>query len=337
MMRIRLCCCFLFAFHFSIAQSEYEDDAYSIGVEGIKLIDEGEFELGIKLLKKARNLEPKDYDYAFEIGKAYLRNGNPKKAEKYLFDLQYHINAQADLYIALSACYAALEELKKAPNSERKKELDALRYGIQRLPFDGILYLELGKKKLEMEDAVGGLAVFESGIQNAPNFAENYFWAAKIMIASDNHLWAWFYAETCFNMTDDDDLLRSSAILISNSLKVVFGKNWKADPEKLDQDLKFILSEKCNSDDSRLALQFDKRKCLLENWQHNSFTIAPLFQRMNELEKLGFFKAYLATILHENDKEKFLKWLPSNVKNFENYRTWRYWNPMKLKQSIKRL
>jgi hypothetical protein len=44
-----------------------------------------------------------------------------------------------------------MDEEKKTPDEERKKELDALRYGIQKLPEAGELYLELGKRKIEME------------------------------------------------------------------------------------------------------------------------------------------------------------------------------------------
>jgi hypothetical protein len=337
MIRISAFCCFLFFSVLGQAQSQNGDDAYSLGVEGIQLIDDGQFDLGIKLLKKAHGLEPQDYDYTFEIGKAYLKNGNPKKAEKYLFDLQYHVSAQADLYLALSSCYADLEELKKAPNPERKKELDALRYGIQKLSSEGILYLQLGKKKLEMEMPVEALAVFESGIRNAPNFAENYFWSAKLMAASGNDLWAWFYAEICFNMTDDDDLLRSSAKLISNGLEVVLGKNWRSDPEKLDQDFKFVLSGNCATITNESGLELEKRKCLLENWKYDGFTISPLFHRMKQLEIRGSFEAYLATILHDNDKVKFLEWLSQNANNFEEYRNWRYWNPIRLKEPINRL
>ncbi|MCF8463677.1 MAG: tetratricopeptide repeat protein [Flavobacteriales bacterium] len=337
MMRLGLACCFLLLTQLTFSQTENGKDAYSIGVKGIKLIDEGQFEEGIKLLKQARNLEPHDYDYAFEIGKAYLKSGNPKKAEKYLFELQYNKNSQADLYIALANCYLELEEVKKTPDSERKKELDALRYGILKLPSEGILYLELGKRKLTMEESVDALAVFETGIQKAPNFAENYFWAAKLMKATGNQLWAWFYAELCYNMTDDLDLLRSSAMLISASSNAVFELEWNGNPEKLDQSLNIVFSEKCSNSANESDLQLEKRKCLLENWNYTGFSISPLFQRLVELKNLGFLEAYLATILQENDKDAFLKWLPPHVKTFEEYRTWRYWNPMRTAKAVSRL
>ena len=337
MMRVWLCYFFLIPFQFVLAQSDQGEDAYSIGVDGIKLVDDGDYEEGIKLLKQARNLEPHDYDYAFELGKAYLNSGNPKKAEKYLFDLQYHKNAQADLYIALSNCYAELDESKKTQDSERKKELDALRYGIQKLPSSGILYLELGKKKLEMEESVDALAVFESGIQKAPNFAENYFWAAKLLNAAGNNVWAWFYAEICFNMTDDQDLLRSCALMVSNSSDIVFDSNLKVGTDKTAQNLKSILSEKCERVGNESGLQLEKRKCLLENWQFENSPASQLFERLKELEKRGLLESYLATILDEKDKEQFLKWLTKNAQSYEEYRTWRYWNPLQLKKPVNRI
>lgn len=118
---------------------------------------------------------------------------------------------------------------------------------------------------------------------------------------------------------------------------MVSGKNWRADPEKLDQDFKFVFSENCATISNKSGLELEKRRCLLENWKYDTFTISPLFRRMTQLESKGWLEAYLATILQENEKEKFLEWLPENVKDFEEYRTWRYWNPIKLMKPINRL
>ena len=337
MVRITVACCLLLLFQRAVAQPEKDKDAYAIGVAGIQLIDEGDYAEGIKLLKQARNLEPHDYDFAFEIGKAYLKSGDPKKAEKYLFDLQYNKNAQADLYITLADCYRELDDAKKNPDPERKKELNALRYGVQKLPNAGVLYLELGKRKLAMERSIDALVAFETGIQKAPNFAENYFWAAKLMKASGNHLWAWFYAEICFNMTEDLDVFRSSAVLLSNSSKLVFGPTWKGEPEKLDQSLKFVLSQNCTSSKEDGALPTKQLNCLLTNWNYTDHSIAPLFGRLKELEKRGYLETYLATVLQENDKEQFLQWLANNGNAFEEYTTWRYWNPMQVEKPVYRL
>ncbi|MFM1876315.1 MAG: hypothetical protein RL266_2052 [Bacteroidota bacterium] len=312
-------------------------DAFALGIEGIKQIDEGNYEQGIMLLKKARNLEPQDFDYSFEIGKAYLQSGSAKKAEKYLFPLQYHSNVQPELFIALANCYREMEEGKKSPNSERKKELETLRYGVQKLPGSGMLYMHLGTIKLEMEQPIEALAVFETGIRNAPNFAENYFWAAKLLNAAGNQLWAWIYAETFFNMSENDEMRRTAALLISTASQTVFSKTWNPEPEKMDQELRFMISEKCASDENGFNRVIHQRNCLLEHWGTTDFPIAALLERMKTIRSNGHLESYLATIFLESDKARFLSWLAANGQSFENFRKWRYWNPLVLKNPLKRI
>lgn len=318
--------------------SQTNVDAYALGVDGVKLVDEGRYDEGIKLLKQAHFLAPSDYDFSFELGKAYLQSGDAKKAEKQLFQLQYHVNVQADLYVLLANCYARLEELKKTPDESRKKELDALRYGIQKLPSQGILYLELGRRNVEMERSVEALATLESGIRYAPNFAENYYWAAKLMNASSDQFWAWIYAETCFNMTDDIELQRSSARIIDQSLKNISEGRWKPEPNKMETELQFLVSSKCpepvDQSVNQLALF---RNCLLANWNTSSYSFNPLFTRLKQLQESGWLESYLASQKQETDKPSFLTWLVDHTKEFETYSSWRYWNPMQLKEPVIRI
>ncbi len=313
------------------------NDAYSLGVEGIKAVDAGNYKEGIKLLKQARNLAPQEYDYTFEIGKAYFLSGNAKMAEKFLYPLQYHENAQPDLYLVLANCYKELEELKKNPNPERKKELDALRYGIQKFPQTGMLYLELGTRKIEMEAPIEALATLESGIVNAPNFADNYFWAAKLLNATGNNLWAWIYAETFFNLSEIEEMKRTAALLINDATQAVFSENWNAEPEKMDQDLRFMLTSKCASSEDNWTKILNKRACLMKEWRETDYPISAVIDRMIELESKGFLEPYLATIYLESDKKKFLPWLAEHPKEFDAFRKWRYWNPISLKEPVKRL
>ena len=145
-----------------LGMAQSASNAYAIGVNGVKAIEAGEFNEGIKLLKKAWALEPGEYDYPFELGRTHFLNGQEKKAEKFLYPLQSHANVQPDLYVLLADCYRKINETKKTPDMTRKKEFDALRYGIEKLPESGILYLKMGKRKLELEENVDALSVFET-------------------------------------------------------------------------------------------------------------------------------------------------------------------------------
>lgn len=315
--------------------SQTKKDAYALGVEGVKLVDDGQFEEGIKLLKQAHFQEPSDYDYSFELGKAYLKSGDAKKAEKQLFPLQYHANVQADLYVLLANCYSILEEGKKVADQPRKKEFEALRYGIQKLPTEGILYLELGKRNVELERSAEALAALESGIRNAPNFAENYYWAAKLMKASSNQFWAWIYAETCFNMTDELELQRSSARIIDQSLKAIWESNWKPEPNQMETDFKFLINDKCpKPKDSSVEELSSFRNCMLHNWDVSLYSFSPLFDRLKQLQEKGWLDCYLADQKQETDKPSFLNWLVNHPNEFEVYGSWRYWNQLQVNRPI---
>lgn len=311
--------------------------AYTLGVDGVKKVNEGAHAEGIKLLKQARNLEPEQYDYTFEIGRAYFLSGDARKAEKYLFPLQYHVDVQPDLYVLLAKCYFELNEAKKTPDEERKKELDALRYGIQKLPHAGNLYLELGQRNIQMEEPIKALAVFENGILNAPSFAENYFWASKLLKATGNQLWTWIYAEVFLNMTDNDEMKRTAALLIDGATSKVFSNGWKADPEKMDQELRFLLSEQCSASSSGWDSILKQRKCLMNEWQQTEFPVRLIIDRLNLLDSKGYLEAYLAGIYLESDKKLFLPWLAEHANEFEQYRKWRYWNPMSVNTPVRRL
>lgn len=304
-------------------------EAYALGVDGVKLVDEGKYAEGIKLLKQAHFLQPADYDFAFELGKAYFISGEIKKAEKQLFALQYHTNVQSDLYVLLSDCYASLAQDRNVVDETRKKELDALRYGIQKLPTSGILYLQLAKRNLELERSVEALAALESGIINAPDFAENYYWAAKLMKASANHFWAWIYAETCFNMTDDVELQRSSARIIDQSLKVISSSSWTAEPNKMETDLGFLVNNTClKPKETSVEGLAAFRKCLLAEWKVDLYSFNFLFDRIIQLERKGWLESYVASHMQEADRNVFLNWLAQHPQEFEAYGNWRFWNPM---------
>jgi hypothetical protein len=74
--------------------------------------------------------------------------------------------------------------------------------------------------------------VFESGIANAPNFADNYFWAAKLMKASSNPLWTWIYAELFVNISDNDEMIRTASELAATAKQKSLLRYMESRPRK---------------------------------------------------------------------------------------------------------
>lgn len=318
----------LILFPLLVFSQSKDEQAYRLGLEGIAKVDAGQFEEGIKLLKQARNLQPYDYDYALEIGKAYLLSKNPKKAEKYLFDLQYHEQVTEDLYLLLADCYRAIGEQKPTPDESCRKELDALRYGIEKLPTAGKLYSALGKRNIDLGKTTEALATFEHGIVNATNYAENYFWASKLLKAAGNHLWAWNYAEVCFSMTDDVEVMRSCAFIIQDCIGKLTLDHAGTGAQQ---------SAECTMTENTVTAQLAYRRCLLGSQSNHLNAAAPVITHMRNLEINGGLEAFVASLFETTHKELFLSWLADNASTYDRYRAWRYWNPMKLDTPLKRL
>lgn len=308
---------FLFVLSFGCVAQNTEESR-SLAIEGLKLVEDGSFEDGIKLLKKARNKAPEVYDYSLELGRAYMLNGKYRLAEKYFYPLQFHANAQADVFILLAKCYSEINDAKSNPDPLRKKELNVLRLGIEKLPHTGLLYLELAKRKLQSDEPLKALAVLDEGIKNAPNFAENYFWASKIYHLSGDKEKAWIHAELFYNMSDDAEMLRTAALTIRET---TIGLT-KTKP---------VWMGSCISTETQLNDWKEQRSCLSKLASDTpSELFSALANRLKQIEEIGFMEPYVASIYLKQDKEQFLVWLAGNGKPFETYRQWREWNPLNM-------
>ena len=56
--------------------------AYDIAIEAIKIMDNGEIDKSIEMLKEAQKLDSENYNYPYEIGYAYFLQKDYKNAIK---------------------------------------------------------------------------------------------------------------------------------------------------------------------------------------------------------------------------------------------------------------
>lgn len=294
-------------------------DAAQWGRQGVELMDRGEFKDGIKLLTKAWNAQPAEFDYPFELGRAYLWSGQAGKAERVLHPLQYHDAAVPELYLLLASCYDSLGRA----NSKEK----TYRYGIQRFPDAGVLYNRLAAHYVARDSVASALAVCEKGMEQAPAYADNYFLASRIMEAKGDALWAWWYGEVFLNLTDDEGPKRDMARRVAaNALKVLNGR-WKPDYFPIDRAVKEAMTG-CADDTAATAImrQTALRECFITHFKGKD-AYSELLRRMKAQGVMGLYCAHL---FGEVDKEAFLNWLAVNAIDFERFRQWFYWNGLKL-------
>ena len=303
----------------TMASAQRSEQARQLGVQGIALVDQGEYDEGIKLLSKARNAHPAEFDYPFEIGRAYMLAGKPAKAEKFLFPLQYHTAATAELYLLLARCYDSI----KKPQQEE----ETYRYGIHRFPENGQLYHALASYFISKDSVAEGLGVCELGLRNAPAFADNYFLAARIMDSIDEALWAWWYGEMFLNLSDNSMMKREMAKQVIRNAERVLSEKWKPGADKFELTVAQVMP-KCPSNITThmIAMQSAIRNCFARHHSSND----PLTTMWREHERQGIMGLYVALILGEGDKDALLPWLAQHGPEYERFKQWFFWNGLKM-------
>lgn len=301
------------------ALGQKAEDAKRWGSEGVSLLDRGEYKSAVKLLTKAWNAQPAEFDYPFELGRAYVLSGKASKAEKVLHPLLYHKTARPELYQLLATTYDSL--------GRPKAKEETYRYGIQRFPEAGMLYNRLAAHYVNRDSVAAALAICETGLVKAPSFADNYFLAARIMDAKGDALWAWWYGEVFLNLSDNVANKRDMARVVATNAAMVMDKKWNPDPVALDFAVKEVMAQCADQEViNTIAAQAALRECFITHYQgQNAYS-----QLLRRMKQQGVMHLYAAHLFGELDKETFLQWLSANVTDFERFREWFYWNGLKL-------
>jgi tetratricopeptide (TPR) repeat protein len=302
-----------------LVQGQKAEDAKRWGNEGISLLDKGEYKDAIKLLTKAWNAQPAEFDYPFELGRAYVLSGKAAKAEKVLHPLQYHKEAGPELYLLLALAYDSL--------GRSKPKEETYRYGIQRFPDAGVLYNRLAAHYVNRDSVASALAVCEAGMAKSPAFADNYFLAARIMDAKGDALWAWWYGEVFLNLSDDAANKRDMSRSVSTNATRVVNSKWKPGPVAVEMAVKAATAHCADVDvTNAIAAQAALRECFITHYPGKD----AYSELLRKMKQQGVMQLYAAHLFGELDKEAFLQWLSVNAVEFERFRQWFYWNGLRL-------
>ena len=308
----------------NVVSAQRDDKARQLGEEGMAAMDRGDLQEAIKLLTKAWNAHPAEYDYPLEVGRAYLLTGKANRAERILHPLQYHKAAGPEVFALLANCYDSL-------NRNRAKE-DILREGIHRFPTTGMLYNRLAAHYVGRDSVATALAVCETGLRKAPVYADNYFLASRIMAAKGDHLWAWWYGEVFLNISDDAVMRRGIMNQVAKSAMAVVSGKWKPGPDALETAVAAAVGRCSDLPEDKLTAQVALRSCFAQHFQGKD----PLNSLLKEMERQGIMDLYTMHLLPELEKDAFLRWLADNAVRYAQFSDWFYWNGLKLEQPFTR-
>ncbi|HMN04556.1 MAG TPA: tetratricopeptide repeat protein [Flavobacteriales bacterium] len=316
-------------------QESRQGQAKAKGKEAVRLVDQGEFDKGIALLKQASKLDPGNIEYPYELGYAYYTKQEYDQAVKVLKPLVKEKDAFDLIYQLLGNSYDHL--------GKRGLALDTYKAGLKQFPHSGNLYLEMGVMQLAVEDFDAALSYFEQGIEAAPRHPSNYYWAAKLFCHSSEEVWGMIYGELFMNMernsrrtTEMSKLLfdtYASEIQIQgdSSIRISFSKGgaMTTGSTQLPYGIGVyepVLSLATVGETAIDINSLDRiRSRFLDLYHQQGFDKShpnALFAYQQQVKEAGHLEAYNHWILMKGDEDRFGEWAGSHKEEWDSFVAW---------------
>ena len=337
----------------SFAQTN-EEIAIEKTKEAIYLMDNGNIEDALLLLKEAQKLDAKNIHIPYETALAnYLKKDYATSIE-ILKKLKKHKDVNPQIFQMLGNSYSM--------NGERKNAIKEYEEGLKKYPNSGILHLERGNMEMFVENYNDALQYYETGIKVDPAFPSNYYWAAKIYCNSTEEVWGMIYGEIFMNLERNSNRTVEISQLIfdtykseiqfpeENKASVSFSKNaiismaQLSDPENFKlpfgvgiYEITLILAlvqEKEININSLDRIRTNFLKLYYDNKNQEKYPNA-LFDYQNKIFAAGHMEAYNHWILMQGDWEGFEKWNEENMDKWNQFVDWFIDNPIVLNEGNK--
>ena len=196
---------FLFCSVFAFSQ-----DATALHESGRSFMRQGDYLNASITLEKALKADPENLEIGKDLAVNYLILKKNNKALETILPFIEKGAADDQAYQIAGNIYNALDQRKESESIYKK--------GIKKYPASGALYNEYGNMLLSRQD-MNAIKIWEKGIENDPQFAGNYYNAAKYYNLNSNYLWASIYSEIF--------LLLESGTSRSPEMKNILFENYK--------------------------------------------------------------------------------------------------------------
>jgi len=331
------------------AQSKKEE-ARKMMMEAIEVMDNGNPEKAIEMLDEALKLDKKNTMIAYEKAYAYTMKKDYEKSIETLVKCLKHKDMFDQVYQLIGINYSY--------QGNREKAISYFDKGIGAFPNSGILYLERGNMELFIDSFNLALQYYEKGIEVAPMFPSNYYWASKLFCHSDEEVWGLIYGEIFMNLERSSkrtaeiskllyDTFKSEIQISGDTLYTVsfskksetiniYGieglKNFKMPFGSFVYETNFTkaLAGEKNIDLNSLSRIRERFIDFYYSGNFNEKYPIVLFDFHRELIKQGHFEAYNHWLFMMGDEEAFEVWYNENTMKFEGFADWYSDNVMKL-------
>lgn len=348
MLRFVLITLFLLCYHAVPAQQTNANNAHkalALAKQAILLADQkGDYTRALQLMEEARKLDPRNLNLSYEIAYLYYKQKNYDATIKEMKRVLGKTKTpDARYYRLLGNAY----DLNKQPT----KAINTYKEGIKLFPNAGQLYTELGGMAYKEGDNDRAVEIWEQGIQNAPDFASNYYWAAKLFCYSSEKIWAVLYGELFLLLEPNTNRSAEMSALLYKTYRESMmvnpnssWQNWVSFSERARTYIMLGAAEEGEKtpfqvavdDASTRALQpqmknkdiaaiYLLRLGFLEQWnlyQYNTLYPNFLFDWWQQVNDAGHMEAYTYYIFKNGNETEFEQWKQQNALGFTRFMQW---------------
>ncbi|WP_285058246.1 tetratricopeptide repeat protein [Pedobacter ginsengisoli] len=308
-------------------------------IEAVKLMDKGEVDASITILKDLQKVDPNNYNYNYELAYAFFLKKDYPAAIEVLEKLKTNKDVSDLVYQLLGNTYDMSEKAEKAVQTYAE--------GLQRFPNSGKLYLESGVMNLKKNDLAAATKVFQKGTEVDPKFPSNYYWLSKVWATTPEKLWTLMYGEIFMNLESNTKRTAEISKLLfdtyKNEIKVTspghfsvsFSNNNVVNPNEKNPDkllpygvavyerllmisalgLKEVNINTLDSIRANFAGEYFKGKTAVTYPN-------VLFSYQKKIADAGHINSYNHWVLQKGDEELFKTWVAANADKWQDFLKW---------------
>lgn len=332
-----------------------KEKAYTLGMQAVNLMDNNKIDESIKLLEEAQELDPNQIDYPYELSYAYYLKKDYQKASKYLEGILNHEDINDRVFQLLGNCYDYLDRSEEAITTYEK--------GLEKFPDSGNLYLEMGIMQLGKKNYDKAMYYHETGIEVAPEFSSNYYWASKLYCSTTEEVWGLIYGEIFMNLERNskrtveiskllfDTYKQAIEFTNDTSFSVSFSQNSIIniqDTKKDKSSIKspfgitiyeptIIFSMLTIKEININSLNTIRTNFVTNYYQNKHNILYPniLFDYQKKLKEMGHLEAYNHWLLMKGDEDGFEKWRTQNENKWSEFTEWFLKNKITINENNK--
>jgi tetratricopeptide (TPR) repeat protein len=253
---------------------------------------QGDFANATMILSRALEQQPGDFSLSKDLALNYYFQKDHTRALNVLKPLLDHDNADDQVYQITGSIYRALAQPKDWANVYKK--------GLKKFPNSGALYAEYGESLWTSGNTAESIKQWEKGIEADPNYAGNYYYAAKFYYFSVDRVWSLLYGEIFLNMEPQTSRSAEMKNILLESYKKLFtGSDAFNNPKEKNGFVQaFLRSMEKQRDIAALGLNPETltmiRTRFILDWFDNGAKKYPfrLFEHQQQLLREGMFDAY---------------------------------------------